>query len=83
MITIPCDYRRSDSATCSAEEKGKVLIYGEMGWKLPEWIVCPKCNGTGEIQVIEKFIQDNIDELIDEKEFISEEILRLQNLLKD
>lgn len=49
MLTIPCDYSQHNSRQC---EKGQVLIYGDMPVP-PQIITCPKCHGTGEIQVEE------------------------------
>lgn len=71
MKTIPCDYHQYDSRPC---ENGKVLIYGEMGGRLPETIVCPKCNGIGTIEVPESFILQKIAELTEDRDEIDKEI---------
>lgn len=71
MKTILCDYSQYNSRQC---EDGKVLIYGEMGGPPPEIITCPKCNGTGTLQVPESFILQKIAELTEERDAIDEEV---------
>lgn len=63
FVKIPCEYKQSDSAMCNG---GKLLIYGEMGYRLPEWKTCPKCNGTGTVTFSIKEMKQAVD-LIDEE----------------
>lgn len=78
MITIPCDYSPPDGRQC---EKGQVLIYGEMGGRPPETITCPKCNGAGKIEVEQSVIEEQIAELVEEREEINRELYRLRRLI--
>lgn len=71
MKTIPCEYYRHDTAGC---DKGKLLIYGEMGGRPPEIITCPACGGTGTIEVEESFILQKIADLTEERDEIDSEI---------
>ena len=72
-------YWAAETAGC---ENGKVLIYGEMGGRPPEIITCPQCNGVGKIQVSREYVQEQIDDLVDEREEINERIKTLQSYLK-
>lgn len=78
MLTIPCDYSQYNSRQC---ENGQVLIYGDMPVP-PQIITCPKCNGTGEIQVEESVIEKQIADLIEDRKEINQEIRRLRRYLK-
>lgn len=78
MITIPCDYRHPQGTYC---KDGQVLIYGEMGGRLPETIVCPKCQGENYIQTERSKIEEMIKDLEEERDEISEEIARLKSYL--
>jgi len=79
IITIPCDYRHEQGEAC---KKGNVLIYGEMGGRPPETIVCPKCKGLGTIEVPKSEIMIEISDRQDEILWIKDEIIRLEKLLK-
>jgi hypothetical protein len=62
-VKIPCQHSQPGSAICNG---GKLLIYGEMGYRLPEWITCPKCNGSGTVIFTVKELNEAVD-LIDEE----------------
>jgi hypothetical protein len=81
FVTVPCDYSEAGSARCSTFDKGKVLIYGDMPIP-PRSFQCPKCNGTGMIQVSEKQLNEEISELLRERQVVNNEISRLRALLK-
>jgi hypothetical protein len=79
MITIPCDYSPPEGGkTC---EEGTVLIYGEMGGRPPETIICPKCKGAGKIEVEQSVIEAQIADLVEEREEINQELYRLRRLI--
>lgn len=78
MKTIPCDYSQYDSPGC---DKGKLLIYGEMGGRPPEIITCPACGGTGTIEVEESSILQKIADLTEERDEIDNEIEELKAYL--
>ena len=74
MIKIKCDYIHPEGTACDA---GRVLIYGEMGGRLPQRIQCPKCKGEGVVYVETSVIQEKIDELNRYKNHLIKEIKNL------
>lgn len=78
-VKIPCEYKQSDSAVCHG---GKLLIYGEMGYRLPEWITCPKCNGTGFVIVSNKELKEAIKSLDEEIAILKKERRELIKLFR-
>jgi len=79
MIMIPCDYSPPEGGTIC--EKGQVVIYGEMGGRPPQTIICPKCNGVGKIEIEESVIENKIADLVAEREEINQELYRLRRLI--
>lgn len=78
-VKIPCEYKQSDSAIC---KDGTLLIYGEMGYRLPEWITCPKCNGTGFVTVSNKELKEQISLLDEEIQILKDERRKFVKLLR-
>lgn len=78
-VTIPCEYSQSGSATC---KDGTLLIYGEMGYRPPEWITCPKCNGTGFVTVSNKELKEAIKSLDEEIQILKDERRKFVKLLR-
>ena len=74
MIKIKCDYIHPEGTAC---DEGRVLIYGEMGGRLPQRIQCPKCKGEGVVYVETSVIQEKIDELNRYKNHLIKEIKNL------
>ena len=58
MIKIKCDFVHPEGTAC---DEGRVLIYGEMGGRLPQRIQCPKCKGEGVVYVEPSVIQEKIN----------------------
>lgn len=78
MIEIPCNYQQSGSKPCN---KGELFIYGDLPIP-PQTIVCPKCKGSGFIQVEESYIKDLIKRYLDTRKTINEELQYLRRLLR-
>lgn len=75
-ITVPCEYRHPEGEQC---KKGIVLVYGELGHRLPERIKCPVCNGSGTIEVEKRQIEEEIADLEEDIVMSKERIAELKS----
>lgn len=82
MVKIPCNFN-GDAYTGPGRhiENGTFMIYGDIPIP-PETIVCPKCKGTGFIEVRKSVVEKEIEELIEERNEINMEIRKWRRYLK-
>jgi hypothetical protein len=79
FVKIPCKHSQPGSAICNG---GKLLIYGEMGYRPPEWITCPKCNGSGTVVFTVKELNEAVDLIDEEIAILKEERRELIRLFR-